>query len=247
VAKQSKMSTVSVRIEGELMKRVDTATNIMAISKSDFIRSCLEKLCDNNQLLIDHYGEIPKHINYIRQELAKLPTSVAIVRNGTFKDVNEPTILLLCDELWKSSKPVFDNWLALLEEYHLERENEPDNFEQAKESEGLLGLDTIVMLMAEKSGKVSRVDVSKLLEEGEWIEGVEADRFSLSYACAKAFAEHTAQAIITDYLNKERASKGGAPIRLVIDAKGSLRRSGAFLYFPMDTEEIPKTHKKARR
>lgn len=246
MAKQNKMSTVSVRIEGELMKKVDVATNIMAINKSDFIRSCLEKLCNDNQLLIDHYSEVPTHINYIRQELAKLPSNVATVENGTYNDVTEPIILLLCDELWKSSEPVFDNSLALLEKYNLMRANMPLTFEQAKESEGFLELDTIVMFLAEKSGKVSQVDVSKLLVEDKWIEGVEADKVVLSSACAKAFAEHTAQAIITDYLKKERAFKGGAPIRLVIDAKGRLRRSGTFLYFPIDTEEIPRRHEKER-
>jgi len=246
VAKQSKMSTISVRIEGELGKKIDVATNIMAISKSDFIRSCLEKLCDDNQLLIDHHSDIPKHINYIRQELAKLPSNIVTVKNGTFNDVTEPIILLLCDELWKSSKPVFDNSLALLEKYNLVRTDMPLTFEQARESDGFLGLDTIIMFLAEKSGKVSQVDISKLLKENKWIEGVEADRVVLSSACAKAFAEHTAQAIIMDYLKKERASKGGAPIRLVIDAKGRFRRSGTFLYFPIDTEEIPKRHKQER-
>lgn len=246
MTKQSKMSTISVRIEEELMKRVDTATNIMAISKSDFIRSCLEKLCDDNQLLIDHYDKIPRYIEYIRRELGKLPPKFATVKNGTIENVKEPTIMYLCDELWRSSKPVFDNWLALLKEYDLKRENTPDNFEQAKESDGLLGLDTMIMFMAEKSGKVSRLDAPRLLREPDWIENTEMDRVALSYACWKAFTEHTAQAIIEDYLNKERALKKGTAIRLVIDAKGGLRRSGNFLYLPIDTEEIPEMHKRVK-
>jgi len=239
MVKKSKMTTVSVRIEDELMKRLDAITNIIPINKSGFIRSCLEKLCNDNQMLIDHHHKVDKYIDFIRNELSKLLTDMIVVKNGSWKEVKESTILILCDELWGTSKIIFDNWSKLLDKYDLKTEI-TDSSEDG-EPRSLLDLGSIALLLVEKAGQVEQPDIQLLISEEDWTDDLEMHRVSLSYACKKAFEKQSPQKIIREYLEKESARKKEGPQRLVIDAKGRFRRSGSLLYLPVDTEEIPKS------
>lgn len=236
--KQSKITTVSVRVEEDLMRRFDTVTEITSVNKSDFIRACLQKFCDDNQMLIDHFSKVGEYIDFIKNELSKLPADLIVVENGAWEDVPEWVVLILCDGLWRASKPVFANWLELLETYNLEREDQPNDFSEAERSDGLLNLDSFIMLSAERSGHVASPDIPLLISEENWIEDVEADRISLSYACKKAFETATARKVLQDYLYSEAMKKQESPLRVIVDARGAFRRSGSVLYLPIGTEKI---------
>lgn len=242
MVEHGKMSTISVRVEAKLSNQFEAVANIIQINKSDFIRSCLQKLCEDNKILLDHYDKVPEYLNFVKGELSKLPQDIIVVKNGSWKDVKESTLLLLFDEFWKTSPLVFENWQKFIEEYELtnERVEAISDFSEAKESDGLLGLDSIIMLMAEKSGQVEQVDLPPLLASQDWVDSIEVDRISLSYACKKAFEKVSARTIVSDFLDAERIKKGCGHLRVVMDASGSFRRSGSILYLPVDTEEREK-------
>jgi hypothetical protein len=123
-----------------------------------------------------------------------------------------------------------------------ERKGEDINdFSKAKESNGLLALEDLVFVSAEKSGQVERVDIPVLLDETSWISQVEADMISLSYAVKTAFEDTQARAIIKKFLEKAEEEDQDDHLRLVIDAKGGFRRSGYVLHLPVYTEKIRST------
>jgi hypothetical protein len=235
------MTTISVRVEDELMKRVDKVTDIVSFNKSDFLRACLEKLCSDNKLLVDHFDNLPQYFGFIRNELSQLPVEMIKVTNGSWKEVTDSTILILCDELWKTSEIVFNKWLSLSNKYNLTRTIEGVeivDFSQATGSDGLLDLSSLLFHAAEKSGQVAQVDIPVLLNNENWIDNVEADRIILSCSVKEAFEEQPARTIIRKYLEEMEEEKHEEPLRLVIDAKGTFRRSGSVLYFPVSTEKI---------
>ena len=234
----TKMSTISARIEETLAQQFENVANMISINKSDFIRSCIQKLCTDNAILLQHCDKVPEYMNYVKEELSKLPERIIKVKNGSWKDVKEATLFLLLDEFWKTSPSFFNNWKQILEEYHLTPSMEIEEFSDAKESDGLLGLDSIVMLMAEKSGQMELADMPTFLRGSDWVDEIEVDRISLSYACKKTFEKLSATTILNDYLDSERIKKESGPLRVVIDASGTFRRSGSVLYLPVDTAEI---------
>lgn len=233
----AKISTISVRIDENLMKHFDAVANMIQINKSDFIRCCIQKICKDNKILLDHYDKVPEYIAFVKDQVSRLPKDIIEVKNGSWKDVKESTMLLLFDEFWKTSPAVFDAWKQILNEYNITTIEDIDTFEKAKETDGLLRFDSIVMLMAEKSGQMEPVDVPLLLGESDWVDCVEVDRITLSYACKKALEKLSAIAIVKDYLDSERVRSESGPRRVVIDASGVFRRSGAVLYLPIDTVE----------
>lgn len=241
---KAKITTMSVRVEEELMKQVDKVTSIIPMNKSDFLRSCLEKLCRDNKMLLDHYDKFPEYIEFIKNELRKLPENMIRITNGSWDNVKESTILIICDLLWQSSEIVFDNWKKLVDKYGLTRERKGEDmsdFSKVKESNGLLALEDIVFVFAEKSGQVERVDLPLLLNETNWIGQVEADMISLSYAVKTAFEDTRARVIIKKFLEKAEEEDQEEHLRLVIDAKGGFRRSGYVLHLPVYTEKMEST------
>jgi hypothetical protein len=239
MSKQSKVATFSVRVEDNLAKRLDVVSSIVPINKSDFLRSCLEKLCDDNQMLIDHCPKINEYLHLIKKEMSRLPRDLVVVKNGSWTDVEESTIIFLCDQLWKSSKLVFDNWRKLIDSYDLETKGRITDFSKAVESGGLLDLESVVMLLAEKSKKLEHPDIPMLISKGSWIDDTEANKVSLAYACKKAFEEQTAEKVLKEALENAKLQKKEGPQQLVVDAKGIIRRSGSVLHLPVTIETIP--------
>jgi hypothetical protein len=233
-----KMTSVSARVEETLAQQFDTVAKMTQINKSDFLRSCIQKLCTDNEILLEHYDKVSDYVDFVRCELSKLPKDLIEVKNGAWKDVKESTLLFLMDEFWKTSPSMFNFWKQILEQYKLTALEDVNDFSEAKESDGLLSLGSIVMLMAEKSGEMEPVDVPLLLKDVDWVDSVELTRIALSYACEKAFENESALFIVKAYLEAERAKKGSGPRRIVLDASGKFRRSGAMLYLPVDTVEI---------
>jgi hypothetical protein len=239
MSNQSKLTTFSVRVDDSLAKRLDVVSSIVPINKSDFLRSCLEKLCDDNQMLIDHCPKINEYLHFIRKEISQLPQDLVVVKNGSWADVGESTIIFLCDQLWKSSKLVFDNWRKLIDSYDLETKGRVTDFSKAQECGGLLDLESIVMLLAEKSKELERPDIPMLISKGSWIDDTEANKVSLAYACKKAFEEQTAEKVVREALENAKSQRKEGLQRLVIDAKGIIRRSGSILHLPVTTETLP--------
>lgn len=232
-----KQTTISVRLTDDLLNKFDAVTKIIPLGKSDFIRGCIQKLCDDNELLIDHSHKIDQYLNFVKREISKLPEKMVIVKNGPWGDVSDSTILILCDELWRTTKSVFNEWQKLMEEYGMEYEEFPD-FSSAEESDGLLDLGAIALLATKKTTSIKPTDMPLLLEEGMWSDHAEIHKVSLGYAVKKAFEKKSAKKIIKKYLASEETRKNKKPLRVTIDARGEFRRSGGLLYLPVDTEKV---------
>ena len=116
---QSKLTTVSVRVEEDLLNRVETVSNLLSISKSDFLRACLEKLCRDNRILVEHENKVAEYACYVKEEFSKLPADLIEIKNGTWNDLSESTITMLCDELWKWSEAVYNFWVEFTGDYSL--------------------------------------------------------------------------------------------------------------------------------
>jgi hypothetical protein len=190
-------------------------------------------------MLIDHCPKISEYLHFIKKEMSRLPQDLVVVKNGSWADVGESTIIFLCDQLWKSSKVVFDNWRKLIDSYDLETKERITDFSKAEESGGLMDLESVVMLLAEKSKELERPDIPMLISKGSWIDDTEANKVSLTYACKKAFEEQTAEKVVKEALESVKSQMKEGPQRLVVDAKGIIRRSGSVLHLPVTTETIP--------
>jgi antitoxin component of RelBE/YafQ-DinJ toxin-antitoxin module len=234
---KSKLATVSVRVEEELNRKVDLVTELIGVNKSDFIRACFEKLATDNEVLLDNCNKVDEYLNFIRTELSALPSNLILVKNGSWADVSDFLILMLCDQLWKIPT-IRDNWKDFCKRYGLILKAQKKD----EESE-LLDLESLVFLSAEKSGLIAPEDISAILNQGFWINHIEADKISLIVAVKKSFEDHSARITIKDYLNQSEDKEKG-PLRIVIDAKGKFRRSGDWLYYPVTTEPIAADEKK---
>jgi len=210
---------------------------MIQINKSDFVRSCIQKLCQDNEILLEHYDKLSEYVDFVRSELSKLPIDLIEVKNGQWADVKESTLLFLMDEFWRTSPSVFEHWKRIIDKYKLTSLEGINDFSEAKQSDGLLSLGSIVMLMAEKSGEMEPVDVPILLRDVDWVDSVEVTRIALSYACKEAFEEQSALSIVKSFLDAEMLKKKSGPRCVVLDASGKFRRSGAMLYLPVDTVE----------
>jgi len=238
-----KQTSISVRLTDDLLNKFDAVTKIIPLGKSDFIRGCIEKLCDDNELLTDHSRQVDQYLEFIKKESSKLPENMVIVKNGSWRDVSNSTIIILCDELWRATKPVFSEWQKLSKKYGIEHE-EASDFSDAEESDGLLGLGDIVMMVTKKTTSIDPSDISFFLEQQMWSDSTEINRISLSYAVKKAFEKTSAKNVVKKYLKHEETRKNTKPLRVVIDARGEFRRSGTLLYLPVDTEKIESTGKR---
>jgi len=232
---KTKLSTISVRVEEDLNQKTDLVTAIIGVNKSDFLRACLEKLCVDNQMLLDHCDKFEGYINFIKQELSALPPEMILVNDGSWSDVTDFLILMLCDKLWKMDI-IKNYWKEFTKKYdlrrsHVDADRKPENTEELFDLEGL------VFLSAEKSGLMPPEDVSSILTQVNWINNVEADKISLVFAVKKSFEEQTALSLIKEYLTQAE-EKHGKPSRIIIDAKGKFRRVGDWLYYPVYTAEL---------
>ena len=232
-----KQTTISVRLTDDLLNKFDAVTKIMPLNKSDFVRGCIQKLCGDNKLLIDHSHQVDQYLEFVKKEISKLPENMILVRNGSWRDVSNSTILILCDEFWRTSKSVFKEWQKLEKKYAMEHE-EVSNFSDAVKSEGLLDLEDIALMTTKKTTSIELSDIPFLLQQGMWSDSTEIKRVSLSYAVRQALAKASAKKVAEEYLKSEETRRNMKPLRVIIDAQGEFRRSGGLLYLPAFTEKI---------
>ena len=232
-----KQTTISVRLSDDLLKKFDAVTKIIPLSKPDFIRGCIEKLCDDNEILVDYHQKTKEYLEFIKAELSKLPQDLVIVKNGSWKDVKDSTMFILCDEFWRASKAVFTHAQKLSEKYDIDHE-EIQDFSTAEESEGMLDLEDIALLVTEKTITIEPLDIPDFVSEDFWSDDTEISKVTLSYATRKAIEEKSAEKIVKDYLQSEEKRAKEKLLRLVIDARGEFRRAGNQLYMPVFTEIV---------
>jgi antitoxin component of RelBE/YafQ-DinJ toxin-antitoxin module len=231
---KSKISTISVRIEEELNQKMEAVTSIIGFNKSDFLRACIEKLISDNKMLLEHCDKFGDYINFIRHELSALPKDIIMVKNGSWSDVTDFLILMLCDQLWQMGI-VRKNWKAFVEKYKVGKDFLERNISNKNE---FFSLENLVFLSAEKSGIMPTEDIPSIIKNENWINNVEGDRISLVVAVKSSIENQTAFDLITDYLRQEK-QKSGKTCHVVIDARGTFRRIGDWLYYPVTTEELP--------
>jgi hypothetical protein len=228
---QPKLTTVSVRIEEELLKQLDSVSSVLGVIKSDFLRACIKKLCEDNRPLLDHCSKVPEYVEYIKTEISKLPAEMVEVKNGSWQDVNDAVAVLICNALWRWSEPVYKNWVDFSKYYGFRR---TDSLER---SEGLLDIASIAMITANKIGTMQNLVIEHTITRRTWVDEVEMDKVSLLYSCKKAIEETSVQKVFESYIEKE-SSLAGERMKMVIDAKGTLRRSGSMLYTPVESEAL---------
>lgn len=224
-----KISTVSVRIEDDLLRFFDSALNILGINNEDFLRVCIEKLAFENEALVDHSPKLIEYVKNMKKELAKLPSDMIEVINGNWDDVNDKIIVILCDELWKTVDTVYDCWNNFLLKYGFD----VGKLKKTREN-GLLSVEDVAMIMANKSSTMNSEVILNFLENKTWTDEVELYKISLIYSCMQAIKEKSAIDIIGAHL-KKTSKEEGKEQKISVDAKGELRRSGSTLYLPVET------------
>ena len=129
----------------------------------------------------------------------------------------------------RHSDTMYNIWLSFLEKYefNLERLKRP-------REDGLLNIADIAMMMASKSTSLNADDIEDFLQNSTWTDSVEMDKISLLYSFKQAIEEQSAMTLIGEYL-KGQTKFEGKEVKLVVDAKGTLRRSGSNLYLPVNT------------
>lgn len=227
-----KGGVVSVRLNPEISEQFDTVCKLFKLGKADFLRECIEKLCDENDLLTQNYKKNKEYIEFIRKSLSKLPKNKIEIENGSWENAKDMAIITLCDEIWSSSKKVWDCWNEICSDY-IFYDVDGDEVKEFVIRRTLFDLGDIGLLLA---GSKTSIDISYLLGEGDWGDTIELKKVSLLLAVKKAIEKYTAKEVINDALNG--ASKEcGSPLRLVVDAKGEFKRSGDSLVSPVGFEE----------
>jgi len=192
-----KQTTISVRLTEDLLERFDSVTRIMRLGKADFIRGCVQKLCDDNAVLIDYHQNVDEYLRFVKNELAKLPQDLVIVKNGSWEDVKDPTMFLLCSEFWRTSKIVFDAWKKLIEKY--------DTLARAF-SEFSKDLEEwwVHMVFRFEGARIENVpDLIDNPEEHSWLDYFAILNVTYTYATKKAIEETSAERIVRDFLETE--------------------------------------------
>jgi len=212
-----KQTIISVRLTDDLLKKFDAVTKTMRLGKADFIRGCIQKLCDDNQVLIDFYQRIGPQLEFIKNELAKLPQDLVIVKNGSWADVKDSSMYLLCKEFWRASKTVFAIWLKVIEKY--------DNLTR-EFSRFLSDLDQWEVHISFWLDARPVKDVSDIIgnpEELSWLDTLAVLKATFSYATKKAIEETSAERIVRELLETEEKQGKEKPLRLAVNARGESR------------------------
>jgi len=231
---ESKGMTISVRISKEVADSFDKLSKLMQINKSDFLRVCIEKLCKDNQLYLEHTYKEKEYIEMIKVAMSKISPEKIIVENGSWETVKDVAILMLCDLLFKYSE-VFDTWFGILVDYGLLDKNSKGTLRE-EFSEGLIQLEDIGFILSPTRGPA---DVEELIIQDFWWDELETKRISLLLATKTAIEMSSAEAIISEVV--ARTSKiEREPTIIVLDAQGKFKRSGAVIITPAEWEKVSK-------
>lgn len=227
VKKGSRESVISFRLEKSLAECFDKVCSIQRMGKTALLTACIRKLCMDNEIELKHYGKIPEYIVFIKNGFAKLSPNMLIVKNGTWKNMTESTIVAFCDELYAHSKTVWKLWNETFGKYGFVNASEKPADEYS--SELLLTLEDIGFLSVERR---PIVDPEDAIDSDFWADDTESKKISLVFAVKEAIERYGAKKIWLEALkDSERLEKGKTIWEL--DAKGKFFRSGSTLYSPV--------------
>lgn len=231
----SKDVTISVRLTKETADLFDKLSGLMQINKSDFLRVCVEKLCRDNRLYLEHVDKIKQYSKFIKAEMSKISEDMIIVKDGSWKTVNDNALLMFCDLLFVWSNKVFDTWFNILVEYGLAdvdyKIKMKDQF-----SDGLIELEDFGFLLSPT--KIT-VDAEALIEQQKWWDEIEFKRISLLLATKRAIERYSAEYIVKEVLDRT-AKVEQEPTKIVVDAAGRFKRSGTRIVTPAEYEKVSK-------
>ena len=231
----SKDVTISVRLTKETADSFDKLSNLMQINKSDFLRVCVEKLCKDNKIYLEHVDKIKQYSRFIKAEMSKISEDMIVVKDGSWKTVNDNALLMFCDLLFIWSSKVFDTWFDILVEYGLadvgDKRIAKDRF-----GDGLIELEDFGFILS--PAKIT-VDVEALIEEEKWWDEIEFKRISLLLATKRAIEKYSAEYIVKEVLDRT-AKVEQEPTKIVVDAAGRFKRSGTRIVTPAEYEKVSK-------
>jgi len=233
---------ISVRVPKELSRSFDRLSKLMKINKSDFIRACIEKLCKDNQIYLDHAEKVKEYIQAIKSAMSKVSSDKIIVENGSWENASDEAILMLCDLLLKYSNRVFDMWFKILVDYGLADESQR---EKARENtdEGLIGVEDIGFILSKVKAPI---EVEELITEEFWWDELEMKKISLLLATKKSIEKFSAETLINEVITRTSKIEKEKTI-IVVDAKGEFKRSGSIIITPVEYELISKIKRQTEK
>jgi len=220
----------SVRLPQSTSQAFQRVCELMNIDKTDFIRKCIDKLCDDNRLLLDHSDKVQDYMVELRKSLSNIPTDKIRVKNGNWDTVDDKSVLFVADTLFRT-RTVWEAHKNLSDRYGLSSER--DRFKDYTGDE-YFDVADIGFLMVPRSGG----SIRSLLEESTWIDQFEFVRIALILSVREALTKCSLENIVDELLGME-AKQRGRKLRLVVDASAGVRRSGNTLVTPVDFEELP--------
>jgi len=227
-----KSAMKTVRLSEEDNRKLNWLCKHFNFRKSDFIRECIKKLIDDNEILLKHYEKKRDYIDYIKNELAKISKKRFIeVKNGPITDACDKTIYILCDLLWGDSEKVFDEWLMFSKQYNKETKEVID---KRKEGETLLDFNSVAVMAL---GRETKTEPEDIVEEKHWFDPYEDLLISLLVSVMNAFRKHGVENVVKEALDKITKEEG-KPQRLVIDVKGNFSVSGRSIIIPVEYKDM---------
>ena len=232
---ESKSVTVSVRLKPETGDAFEKLSDLMQVNKSDFVRICVEKLCKDNKIYLEHMDKMKEISDFIRAEMSKISEDMIVVKEGLWKDVDDNALLMFCDLLFRWSNKVFDTWFNILVDYGLTKIEKRDAVREEFE-DGLIQLEDFGFILS--PAKIA-VDIEALIEDEKWWDDIEVKKTSLLLATKQAIEKYSAEYILKDVL--ERTAKyEQEPTVIVVDATGRFKRSGSIIMTPAEYEKVSK-------
>lgn len=233
---------ISLRIPRKLSESFDRLNKLMKISKSDFIRACIEKLCKDNQIYLKYAEKVKEYIQAIKSVMSKVSSDKIILENGSWETASNEAILMLCDLFLRYSDKVFDTWFKILVDFGLADENQR---EKAREDtiEGLIEIEDIGFILSKTKAPI---EVEELIVEEFWWDQLETKRISLLLAMKRSLEKFSAEALINEVIAKTSKIEKEKTI-IVVDAKGEFKRSGSVIITPVEYETISKIKRKTEK
>lgn len=231
----SKGMTISIRLTEETADSFDKLSELMQINKSDFVRACVEKLCKDNRIYLEHMDEMKQYGDFIRAEMSKISEEMIVVKNGSWETAKDNALLMFCDLMFMWSEKVFDAWFNILVEYGLSEINYKGT---AKEelSDGLIQLEDFGFILS--PAKIA-IDPEELIEDDKWWDEIEFKKASILLATKQVIEKYSAEYIVKEVLDKTAKAKQ-EPTIIVVDAAGKFKRSGSVIVTPAEIEKVSK-------
>lgn len=230
---------ISVRIPNNLGEEFDKVASFLPLNKTDFITECVRRLVFDNKFLMDSNQKIEEIIEYIKDELARVPKKNLKVINGNIDLMSNIAIYSLCDFLFSASE---DYWKSMTEikknlekKFHVIVGDDEDLFKEYT-GEFILDMEDISLMMLPKPMHIPAED---LVYDDKWSDTLETKKMLLILAIDKLLEIHSLKKIISDIIKEENKIKNDEHV-LIIDAQGRFRRGKDIVYNPVYLETVEK-------